>query len=139
MKYNYFRRGLGVLICGSPIWLAVVSGVMSIGHSKQIGSGGIILFSLAGMITLLNMHLLCIRPWLYHRKHKSMEGYHSESAIPMWGTFFVLLGIIGGFQSLLSAVIGLVISIIDVGGLPWVLIFTWKDQSFWDDKDMRVF
>ena len=139
MKYNYFRRGMGVLICGSPIWLAVVSGVMSNGHSRQIGNGGIILFSLAGLIALLNMHLLCVRPWLYRRKHKSMEGYHSKSGIPMWGTFFVLLGIIGGFQSLLSAIIGLVITIFDCGGLPWFLVFTWKQEALWDDKNMRMF
>jgi hypothetical protein len=139
MKYNYVRRGFGVLICGSPIWLAVVSGVMSIGHNKSIGIMGIVFFILAGLITIANIHFSFLRPWLYYRKRKSMEKYQYESGIPMIGSILIILGIIVSFQNLLFAIIGLVTSVLDTGGLVWLLIMTWKDQSFWDEKGMKLF
>jgi hypothetical protein len=139
MKYNYVRRGIGVLICGSPIWLAVVSGVMSFYHSRPIAGGWNYFFILAGLIAPFNLYLSFIRPWLYRWKHQSMEGYRFISGIPGIGTILVILGLLACFQDLPSAIIGVVITIFDCGGLPWFLVFTWRQKDMWDDKDMKVF
>lgn len=127
------------MICGSPIWLAVVSGVMSIYHSKLPVSGWNYFFILAGLIAPFNLYLSFVRPWLYRWKHKSMEGYRFISGIPGVGTILVVVGILAEFQYMPSAIIGLVITIFDCGGLPWFLVCTWKQEALWDDKNMKVF
>jgi hypothetical protein len=51
---------------------------------------------------------------------------------PLIGTFLVLFGGFFGFGDWRAATIGLVALACDTGGLPWALIATWRDQSFWD-------
>jgi hypothetical protein len=48
------------------------------------------------------------------------------------GTLLATAGGAVGFADWRSAAIGLVTLTIDLGGLPWFLIATWKDESLWD-------
>lgn len=134
-KYNYMRRGMGIVLCGLPVWLAVVSIALSFHHSRPAGTTGLILLGAAGAIALLNLHLSYLRPWLYYRKHKSMDGYHSVSGIPALGTIAVIAAILFNFQHLLTGILAICILIADTGGLPWFLIMTWKDSSLWEGEN----
>jgi len=133
-KYNYIRRGMGIVLCSLPVWLAIVSIALSFHHSRLAGTTGYILLVGAGAIALLNLYLSSLRPWLYHKKHKSMDGYNYVSGIPGLGTMAVIAAVLFNFQHLLTGILAICILIADTGGLPWFLIMTWKDSSLWDGE-----
>jgi len=125
---------MGIVLCSLPVWLAIVSIALSFHHSRLAGTTGYILLVGAGAIALLNLYLSSLRPWLYHKKHKSMDGYNYVSGIPGLGTMAVIAAVLFNFQHLLTGILAICILIADTGGLPWFLIMTWKDSSLWDGE-----
>lgn len=134
-KYNYMRRGMGIVLCGLPVWLVMISIGLTLRHSKPDGTTGLVLLGGAGAIALLNLHLSYLRPWLYYRKQKSMDGYSYVSGIPGLGTVAVIAAVLFNFQHLLTGILAICILIADTGGLPWFLIMTWKDSSLWEGEN----
>jgi hypothetical protein len=64
-----------------------------------------------------------------------MDGYRHVSGVPGLGTIFATLACVIGFGSDLAASLVIASLLIDTGGLPWfVLVATWGDSSFWDNK-----
>jgi len=51
---------------------------------------------------------------------------------PVIGTVLQIIGVIFGFGNVQVGVTGLLAAIMDTGGQPWFVIFTWKDKSLWD-------
>ncbi len=137
-KYNYIRRGVGIVLCGLPVWLAVVSIALSFHHSRPAGVTGFYCLVWAGAIALLNLHLSYLQPRLYYRKHKSMDGYQSVYGFPILGTMALIAAVLFNFQHLLTGILAICILIIDIGGLPWFLIMTWKDASLWDGENKEA-
>ena len=56
------------------------------------------------------------------------------SGLPLIGTAILNVAGILGFGTMPTAVIGLVALALDTGGLPWFLVVTWHDKSFWDSN-----
>jgi hypothetical protein len=54
--------------------------------------------------------------------------------MPLLGTLLVVLGGLVGLADWRSAAVGLVALVLDIGGLPWFLLATWRDRSFWGAK-----
>jgi hypothetical protein len=133
-RKNYPRRAIGLLVVFGPVALAVASGFGSLGraHAARMTVGGFAL-ALALVVAAANFYLSFVRTALYHRRHGSFEGQRNISAVPLFGTVFGLLGSALGFGSLACAVMALTVLLVDTGGLPWFVFWTWKDASFWDD------
>jgi hypothetical protein len=132
-RTNYLRRGVGVLICFSPIGLALGSLVYGLICENRSTSG--LWLALAGLaLGLLNMHLSFGRPMLYQWRHGSIQGYRHESGLPGIGTLGLVLAVSVGFGSVYTALVALAGLLVDTGGLPWFLIATWRDRSLWDGQ-----
>jgi hypothetical protein len=95
------------------------------GWGVGLASGGL-------LVGGFNFYLAVIRPLLYALRHGSSEGQRRVSGVPLLGTLLATAGGAVGFGDWRSAAIGLVTLTIDLGGLPWFLIATWRDESLWD-------
>jgi hypothetical protein len=133
-RKSYLRRAIGLLVVFGPVALAIASGFGSLGraHAARMTVGGVAL-ALALVVSAVNFYLSFVRTALYHRRHGSFERQRNISVFPLFGTVLGLLGSALGFGSLACAVMALTVLLIDTGGLPWFVFWTWKDASFWDD------
>lgn len=138
--WSYCRRALGVGVCVALFALPVTSlcvdqpefRVAPIMRSVTTGLGlGFVCFGL--FVTLVNMHLLIVRPLLYRTRHGSYEGMRNISGFPVIGTYAAVMGTFFGIGHWPTAVLGLIVLTLDLGGLPWFVIATWHDSSFWDE------
>lgn len=139
-KWNYRRRAIGIGICLALF--AVPVGSLCVEQPafevapvmRLVSSASGLTCALFGLfIVALNAHLLIFRPLLYRRRHGSYEGMRNISGAPVIGTFAVLMGCLLGCGHWPTAVIGLCVLALDLGGLPWYVIATWRDSSFWDE------
>ncbi len=128
---NYGRRGVGIVVCSGPVALMVAS--LAVGPCRFLGDPRSIGLAVLGLLVgLCNVYLSIGRPWLYRRRRGSMEGYRHVSGIPLVGSLLVVAAGVVGFGLGVTAVIGLLALALDPGGLPWFLVATWRDESFWD-------
>jgi hypothetical protein len=86
----------------------------------------------ANAIATLNFYLFFIRPRLFFLTHKSMDGYHFISGVPIIGTLFTIIGLCVGFGAIGTAIIGIIAILLDTGGSLYFLIAIWHDTSFWN-------
>src|SRR5213596_2753145 len=101
-----FRRILGVTICFAPVALAVWS---LFAPRRQTWWVGLVPLGLAAAIGSLNLYLSWIRPWIYRRRHHSLEGYRYSSGVPVFGTMLVALTRSGCRGRMPIAAIGLLV------------------------------
>lgn len=129
-KRNYRRRVVGALLLLLPVWLLVASLVVGLGSTRENRLGDWQWIGAAAIlpIPVLNCYLAFIRPRLYGAR----VGYRNISGIPLFGTLLVIVFGWLAFGDWLVATTGLVALALDTGGLPWFLIATWRDESFWD-------
>ena len=139
-RWNYCRRAVGVVVCLALFGLPVASLCVGPPTTKLAvklfafaSIPGLVCALLGLLVTLLNAHLAFLRPYLYRRRHGSLEGMRNVSGAPGIGTFAVFISSVIAFGHRPTAAIGLVVLALDVGGLPWFLILTWRDQGFWDE------
>jgi hypothetical protein len=129
---NFWRRAVGVVVCLSPLWLIMVSVLWGLLYPDRVRitgmPGSITLITIALMLSSLNFYLAFIRPALFQNR----ADYRNISGIPMFGSFCVIGGILMGFGEWSPALAGGVAVLLDTGGLPWFLVSTWRDSSFWD-------
>jgi hypothetical protein len=129
--YNYRRRVIGVVICFAPVALVVVS--LAVGQVRPRQSGLGVALSVVGLLVGgLNMYLAAVRPAVYRWRCRSMDGYRNVSGLPGLGTLVVVAGGSIGFCDWRAAALGLLALAVDLCGLPWFLLATWRDRSFWD-------
>lgn len=85
---------------------------------------GFILASLGTVIASLNLYLTFIR-YPLHRLFRKDEPYKFVSVLPVFGTLFLWAAALVFWlaDSTESAIIVLVISILDIGGIPLMLVF----------------
>ncbi len=77
---------------------------------------GLTLVIAACFLGCLNIYFTFIRPWMYRRKHKSMEGYRLVSGLPIIGTLLAIAGCIIAFGSPVVGICGLLAVLIDTDG-----------------------
>lgn len=125
------RRSAALAICLSPVVLVLTSLATSIfGPNKPpFSMVGFVIAAL--LIAALNVCLSFIRPILLMRRYGSLDGIRHISGIPLVGNILVMLGMLLGFGSLGSTLLGLLAIAIDIGGLPWLLVAIWRDTEFW--------
>jgi hypothetical protein len=128
-RTNYVRRTVGVITCVTPIGLAVAS---LFGRRAQASLLVPFPLAFAAWVGLLNFHLSFVRPWLFKRRHESLEDCRFISGLPMIATLVVVLTVLADFGVRAVAVAALAILAVDTGGLPWFLITTWRQRELWD-------
>ena len=130
---NYSRRVLGVLLCFAPVWLIILSLAWAhAGHIRHIRESkyGLGMVVVAIMLGVLNLYLAMIRPALFQRR----PGYRNISGFPVIGTLLVIAGIVCAFGNVPAGILAIVAVLLDTGGLPWFLLWTWHDYSLWDTR-----
>ncbi|HXY35226.1 MAG TPA: hypothetical protein VEI07_13430 [Planctomycetaceae bacterium] len=133
---NWRRRVIGAVVCVSPIAIAVASIVFGIVRGTALTSYGLYVVLLAAVVGVFNFWL-SMRPLLYRLKHGSSEGYHHTSGIIIVATLAVVIGVLLSFGHIVTASLGLLVLLIDTGGLPWFLAVTWRDSRLWDEVPLR--
>jgi hypothetical protein len=131
-RRNSRRRAIGITVCLLPILLMVASIVVGL-FWPRTSPVGVVLALFAVPLVFLNLYLAAARPSLYRRRHGSMEGYRNVSGVPLIGNLLAVIGCVVGFCDWRAATVGLFALVCDVGGLPWFIVATWRDPSFWDE------
>jgi hypothetical protein len=128
------RRILGLAIGLAPFAIVLFSVFsawrMRCGRTVHLGYG---LFALGGMISLLNFYLQVLRYPLHRLRHGKDAKYRWVSGIPLFG-LLVVIGLMHLPKSLLLSILAFLFLCIDLGGIQWFVVFTWKDDSLWDPK-----
>lgn len=127
------RRVIGVMLCGSPLALALACALWTRTLPPATVALGGVLATIAVLIGCLNLHLAYLRPWRYQRQRGSLDGYRSVSGLPLVGTLFQVAGCLVAFGNPVVGLISGLAGLLDVGGLPWFLVLTWPDRSLWGD------
>ena len=85
---------------------------------------GLLFTLLAVTVCLLNFYLTILAPWLYQKRHGSMEGFGLISGLPLIGGIFVLVA--GSLMpaSLYLGIFFLMLYAMDGNGLPWLFFST---------------
>jgi hypothetical protein len=128
---NYLRRTFGAALCLSPVALLAASAAAS-PLLQRLSPLGISLMVFGLLVGGVNLYLGAFRRPLYRWRHGTMQGCRNVSGFPCVGTVAVVLGGVVGFGDWRTAALGLVILAVDLAGLPWFLVATWRDTSFWD-------
>jgi hypothetical protein len=131
-RKRYLRRGIGVLLGCSPVFLLAASIVQAVVRGDEGHAIGLAVMFGALAIGGLNFYLSFLRELVYQRRKGSLDGYVHVSVLPILGSLVVVVGAALGFGSALCAALGLLAVALDTGGSVWLLIATWKDSSFWD-------
>jgi hypothetical protein len=135
-RRHWRRRVIGVAVCASPVAIAVGSIVFGTVRGTAWTWYGLYVVLLAGVVGVFNF-CLSMRPLLYRFKHGSWEGYHHVSGIIFVATPVVVVGVLLSFGHIVTASLGLLVFLVDTGGLPWFLAATWRDSSLWDEASLR--
>ena len=138
-KWNYCRRAVGVVVCLAPLGLPVASLWNGPPSSALLAKlfefstvPGLVFVFLGALVAVGNGHI-ALRPYFYRKRHGSLEGFRGASIGPFIGTFFALFGCYLAFGHRPTAVISLLVIMLDVGGLPQLLIWSWRESSFWGE------
>jgi len=128
------RRLLGVAISLSPILVLLASIVFGIIRSRPFFSAALGLMVAACVLAIWNFYLSFFRGRLYVKRHGSLEGYRYVSGVPLIGAVLAMMGGLVGFGEIGSALVGIASMALDTGGPIWFLIWTWRDEPFWDSR-----
>lgn len=85
---------------------------------------GVLFALLATLVSGLNFHLTFIAPWLHHRTHGNLDGFHSISGLPVIGGFFIACAGALLPPSIATGMYLLVLYGLDGCGLPWFFFAT---------------
>lgn len=128
------RRCCGILLGGAPLWIAFASLLRSAVAPSAYHEGWWLLLP-AIFFAGENVYTSWLRPWLYWRRHGSMEGYQHISGYPLIGNLFAVSALLVCFGNPWIAALGLATIAADTGGVPWFVLSTWRDRSLWDGGD----
>jgi hypothetical protein len=149
------RRLLGVIIGSAPFVVVLLYSLSAcdykegeipmLGYTLWKLDYGIIktttlgysLFALGGLISVTNFYLHILRYPIHRLRHGKDAKYKWVSGIPLLGCLSVV-GLLSLPKSLWLSVLAFLFLCIDVGGIQWFVIFTWKDDSLWNPKKYNM-
>ena len=132
-KTNYGCRLLGLLLGLTPLVALLISFISGLGNTVSY-TYSILFMLVALLIACLNFYLSVIRPFIFKIKHGSMAGYNFISGVPIVGSILIIFGLLSGFGSMPSSIIGVAAYSLDTAGLGWLVVASWDDRSLWDEK-----
>lgn len=125
------RKVIGIIIGASPF---VIFGAAIYTNFTLLQGAyswlGYVLISVGTLIAVSNFYLSFLRIPIHRMiyPHRPDPGF--VSGLPLVGVFS-LLGLVFVEVSAVIAVVVLVSLLIDTGGVQWLIVNTWKDESFW--------
>ncbi len=128
-RRSSLKRCFGILIGMAPIALAVaslLSDAKSVAPAQALGMSGIF-----ALLAALNLWLSFGRPGLWKLRHGTLDGYRHASGVPVLSTIFGILACCLGFGAAVPSAAVLLALMADTGGLPWLVVATWHDESMW--------
>lgn len=131
-RTNLTRRAFGVMLAFSPLALSIASLAIGIIKGQQSSFAGVGFVIGAAVMAAHNFYLSFVRPYLFRIRCGSMDGFRFVSGVPIVGSILVVLGALFGFGAVGTALIGIIVFLLDTGGSGWIVIATWRDRSFWD-------
>ena len=122
LSKRFFGYGLAILL-GLALPLTLIGSLFYDGTST-LRNPWIVLaaYAPAMSVACLNFHLSFVRPRLWMREHGNMEGYLFVSGAPAVGTVAAAIAAAVTFGSDVGAAMGLVICLLDTGGMTWFMI-----------------
>ncbi len=130
MMTSIVRRFIGVLVAVAPVALAVVS--LAWRHRQApLPLAASVLADSAVFFALFNLWLSFGRP-MYWRWRYPAAAYKHASGAPMIGNVLAIAALVAGFGAFSTSLVALVALVIDVGGVPWFVALTWRQQALWD-------
>jgi hypothetical protein len=142
------RRVIGITIATFPFalvtWLWCNAGWYSAPRPVIVFSvAGYVLLGCGSLFCLFNIWLSFGRPLVYRLRRGTLEGYHFNSGMPVFGTWCVMFGIwflVLGTASLSAHQwpfsVALLLMAIDTGGFHWFVYSSWRDD-FWNPKNTK--
>lgn len=131
-RTNVPRRAFGAFLCLLPLWLPAGSLVHGLLHPGTPPFAGVWWLVAGAPIVVINAALLTnqiLRP--IPDPDDPVRGHASPA--PLGGSPLVLVGVLWGYGAIGTATLALLAALVDSGGLPFFLIGTWRDRSFWDE------
>ena len=126
------RRLAGIALGASPFAL-VLHSMATTTLSTSFSWTALGLATLALVFALFNIWLAFGRPLYLSWRHPQREHRH-VSGIPVVGNVIAVMAVIVGSGTLGTSLLALLAILVDIGGLPWFVIFTWRDQSLWEPR-----
>lgn len=126
------RRFIGVALASAPLVL-VLSSITRGEASNPPSRLAVGLAGAALAVALFNIWLAFGRP-LYLRWRHPQTKFSHVSGIPGVGTVLAVSASLVGFGMFGSSMLALVAVVLDIGGLPWAVVWAWRDKSLWDPR-----
>lgn len=127
------RRIIGIIIGAIPfviVLLCTLYKVRGAGNSIALGYS---LFALGGIVGIINFYLHVLRYPIHCFRHGKDAKYQWVSGIPLLGISSVI-GLTLLPWSVWLSIFAFLFLCMDVGGIQWFVVFTWKDDSLWNPK-----
>jgi hypothetical protein len=96
---------------------------------------GYLLLVLGAFISFLNFYLSFIRVPLFRKMHPKAPDPKYVSGIPLFGALAPIALSILNKSPILFIIVFLTL-LADTGGIQWLVIAVWKDESFWNHSDV---
>jgi len=130
MMTGLIRRFIGVVVAAAPVALAVVS--LAWRHRQApFPLAASVLAGAAMFIALFNLWLSFGRPMYWRWRHPGAAYKHASGA-PVIGNVLAIAALVAGFSAFGTSLVALVAFVIDVGGAPWFVALTWRQEALWD-------
>jgi len=130
-RYHLVRRAFGIGACTLPVLLAIAGALWSREVPVTREATGLVLV-VAALVAGLNLYLAYLRPWRHRRRYGSQTDDRFVSGLPLVGTLLSVGGCLVAFGSAPVGWIGLLATLADPDGVPWIPVRTWRDASLWD-------
>ena len=130
MMTGLIRRSIGVVVAAAPVALAIASLAW---HQRPapFPLAASVLAGAALFIALFNLWLSLGRP-MYWRWRHPVAAYKHASGAPVIGNFLAIAALVAGFSTFGTSLVALLALLIDVGGAPWFVALTWRQEALWD-------
>lgn len=132
MRYrtSYRKRSLGIALALSPFALVAASLLRSDGEPS---TALWMLPAALGLLCAISNLWRAMLARLWWKLIGRSGGGYAASGPPLIGTACAVLSCLFAYGSTVPALVALLVLVIDLGGLPWFVIATWRDRSFWDE------
>ena len=138
-------RLIGIALAALPFVLAwggpLLSAAGQEGVAQRIAASTLfrgvawVALCLGGFFALLNVFLSFGRPLVLHLRRVPEEERRNVSGAPILASFLLMFAALPLFPRLWPCIVVTVLLLLDTGGPLWVLICTWKDESFWTKQE----
>jgi len=126
---SWLARAGGVIVAAVPFVLAIAS---LLSRATYGWPKAALPMAAAGMfLGGANAYSSWVRPLLHRLREGSLRGYKFASGIPLFGTLLAIGSVLTAYGAQGVAGVAVITLLLDTGGVPWLVVATWRDEGFW--------